>query len=275
MIRKITFAVTAMIFMLTLTGIPYAGDLTVQIINCPKSVKAGQGLSPALRVIVRNDGGKEVKDASVSMVLRKDSVCAPAGRAAIYSPQFFDGVLLREGRQYVSIEPGQTVTIKPYGANTIPADTPVGRNYFICAEIGSGESGKKEDEPGTCACCQIKVIGTEARPAITGFAESCVEPGGAVTILGSGFGSGADKAAVMQGDGMRRDLRVISWSDNTIAARMPDDTGIREGRVYSIVIQRADRTEILSNSKSLTVCTARKRQQPPATPLPPVSPFLH
>lgn len=274
MARMIMYVFTIVTLQMTLWGIACAGDITVQMINCPRTVKAGQDLSPSLRVVVGNNGEKAIRDASISMVLRKNSVCAPAGRAAVYSPQFFDGVLLKDGRQYVSVEPGQKVTVKPYGPNTIPADTPVGRSYFICADIGHRESGKKTDEPGTCACCQIKVIGTEARPVITGFAEACVAPGGTTTILGRGFGSGSDKVAVMEGEGMRRDLQVISWSDNTIVVRMPDDTGIREGRSYSIVIQRSDRTEFLSNRKTINICQERRRQ-PPATPLPPVSPFLH
>jgi hypothetical protein len=239
--------------------------------NCPRSAKAGQDLFSVFQVAVANHGAKAVKDVEVDMVLAKSAQCPRSGRAPVYSPDFFDGVLLREGRHYVSVDPGQTVTIKPHGANTIPGNTPAGRSYFICAVIAAGDREKGGNDPGQCACCPIKIIGTEDRPEITGFSETCVTRGGTVTIRGRNFGTGAAKAVVLEVDGVNLDLTVISWGDAAIVARMPDASGIRDEKVYSIGIQRGDHTDMLSNRKSIAICPATKPQKLP-TPVPPIAP---
>lgn len=268
--------VIATAMLLAGAAISFAQALTIEISNCPQSAKAGQDLLPAFQVSVTNKGDKAVKDAQINMILKKSVLCPPAGRPAVYAPDYFDGVLLRDGRQFFSVDPGQTVAIKPYGAYIIPANTPVGRSYFICAVIAAGNREKGENEPAQCACCPVKIIGVEARPEITGFADTCVARGATVTIRGRNLGTGASKTVVLEVDGMNMDLSVISWGDTAIVARVPDASGIRDGKDYNIGIQRSDHSELLSNRKSVAVCPSRKQpKSPPDYPsVSPIPPFL-
>ncbi len=281
MVKHILLAVSALAFLFLGTGIPFAQDLTIQIQNCPQSAKAGQDLSASFQVAVTNQGKAAVKDVEVALVLKKNALCPPPGRPAVYSPDFFDGVLLREGRQYVSVEPGQTVAVKLYGANTIPANTPIGRTYYLCAVIAAGdkEKGDKEKggkDEGNCACCPIKIIGTEDRAVVSGLAETCATKRGTVTILGRNFGSGAAKVVVLGGVGVNLDLTVISWGDTAIVAKIPDDGRIQDAQDYHVSIQRADHSEVLSNRKYITICPAQQppKAPPSVQPPPPVPPFL-
>jgi hypothetical protein len=276
MAKYILLAVSALAFLFPCTGVPLAQDLTIQIQNCPQSAKAGQDLSASFQVAVTNQGKATVKDVEVAIVLKKNALCPPPGRPAVYSPDYFDGVMLREGRQYVSVDPGQTVAVKLYGANTIPANTPIGRTYYLCAVIAAGDKAKGDKEEGNCACCPIKIIGTEDRAVVSGLVETCAAKRGTVTILGRNFGSGAAKVVVLGGAGVNLDLTVISWGDTAIVARIPDDTRIQDTQEYHISIQRADHTEVLSNRKYISICPAQQppKAPPSVQPPPPVPPFL-
>lgn len=274
MTKTILSAVIASSFMFCFAGMPFAQELTITIMDCPRAAKAGQDLSGTFRVQVKNEGKAAVKNAQVDVVLKKDATCPAAGRPAVFSPDYFDGVLLREGRHYVSPDAGETITYRPSGANTIPLNTPVGRSYFLCAVIASGGGEKGGDKTARCACCPIKITGTEERPEISGAAETCAMKGGTATILGRNFGTGADKAAVLTVDGMTIDLAVISWGDGAITVRIPDDTRIRDGKQYQLDIRKGNRTEVLSNPRALSVCPARKPPEAPVSVPPPVPPFF-
>jgi hypothetical protein len=277
MLKHILPAVSALAFLFVGTGISFAQDLMIQIQNCPQSAKAGQDLSASFQVAVTNEGKAAVKDVEVAIVMKKNALCPPPGRPAVYSPDFFDGVLLRDGRQYVSLDPGQTVTVQLYGANTIPANIPIGRTYYLCAVIAAGVKEKEGKDKGTCACCPVKIIGTESRAVVSGLAESCATRRGTVTILGSNFGSGAAKVVVLGGAGLNLDLTVISWGDNAIVARIPDDARIQDTQQYHVSIQRADHTEVLSNRQYIGICPALQlpKSPTPVQPPPPVPPFLY
>jgi len=276
MSKHILLAAIVTALLVPCTGISFAQDLTVQVLNCPRSAKAGQDLNASFQVAVTNKGKTEVKDVAVALVLKKNALCPAPDRPAVYSPDFFDGVLLRDGRHYVSVAAGQTVAIKLYGANTIPANIPIGRTYYLCAVIAGGDRHQQDNKAGTCACCPIQVVGTEAGAVITGLAQGCATKRGTLTIHGRNFGSGTAKTVVLSGAGTRMDLTVLSWGDAAIVVMIPDDAGIRDGRDYQLSIQRADHTEVLSNSKPISICPV---QLPlpvpiPVQPPPPVPPFL-
>lgn len=271
---KLPALATATAVLVCLTGTTWAQDLTVRIMDCPRSAKAGQELTGTFRIQVKNDGKSAVKNAKVDVVLKKDAICPPVGRPAVYAPDFFDGVLLREGRHFVSLEPGETSTFKPYGANAIPLDTPVGRNYFLCAVVTSGAVEPKGDEPGTCACSPIKIVGTETRPVIRGFSQPCGNKGGTVTLLGSDFGSGAGKTVMLSVDGMNVDLPVISWGESAITVRVPDDARIKDGKSYQVGIRKSDQAELLSNWKQVSICAIRRTPDRPVSAPPPITPFF-
>lgn len=135
-------------------------DLTIKITNCPISAKAGQELGATFQVTATNHGDTPVKDVAVDIVLRKDTSCPVPAPYAIYSPNFSNGVLLKGGREHVSLNPGQTLSVKLNGTNTIPTDTPAG-NYYLCAVIDAGNKVKEDDEKNNCACCPIKITGAE------------------------------------------------------------------------------------------------------------------
>ncbi len=274
MITKMLPVVIASVVVFCLHGTAFAQEFTVRILGCPKTAKAGQELSGTFMVQVKNNGKTAVKNARIDIVLKKDAICPSAGRPAVYAPDYFDGVLLREGRHFVSLEPGETVTFKPYGGSTIPLDTPVGRTYFLCAVISSGEGEPGGKESSTCACCPIKIVGTEVRPVISGFTEPCGNKGGTVTIQGRDFGSGAGKTVVLVAAGMNIDLPVISWGDGAIVVRIPDDARIQDGRPYQLGIRKSDQAELLSNWKAVSICSARKMPEAPVSVPPPVPPFL-
>lgn len=133
-------------------------DLTIKITNCPKSAKAGQELGATFQVTATNHGDIAVKDVAVDIVLRKDTSCPVPAPYAVYSPNFSNGVLLKGGREHVSLNPGQTLNVKLNGTNTIPADIPSG-SYYLCAVIDAGDKVKEADEKNNCSCCPLKIAG--------------------------------------------------------------------------------------------------------------------
>ena len=253
----------------------FAQGLAIQITNCPKTVKAGQNLDSSFKIEVANNSAVAVKNVALEFVLKKNANCTTPARHALYSPNYFDGVLLREGRESVSLDSMQKVTLSPHGMNTIPGDTPVGRTYFLCAVIFAGDKGKEIGAEKNCACCPIKVIGIKEKSVITGYGVTCISRLGTVTILGRNFGAAAGKTVFLSGAGANVILSVLSWSDSTIIARIPDDANIQGGRQYFAGIRKADSGELLSNTGVyISICPEQKTMPESRPATPPVPPFI-
>lgn len=144
-------------------------DLAVRILKCPTSAKAGQELKAGLQVNAINGGRTAVKDVAVDIVLKKDVSCPVPTPLAVYSPNYSNGVLLKGGREYVSLNSGQILNVKLNGTNTIPADTAAG-NYFLCAVIDAGNKIKEVNEPNNCACCPVQITAGAAKQGTTASA---------------------------------------------------------------------------------------------------------
>lgn len=229
-------------------------DLTIKITQCPQSAKAGQDLGSGFQVVATNLGDTAVKDVAVDIVLRNDASCPSPAPYAVYSPNYSNGVLLKGGREHVSLNPGQTLNVKLNGTNTIPTDTPSG-GYYLCAVIDAGNKVAEANERNNCACCPLKIAGGAAKPEITGYREQCGKKGSNVTILGKNFDTNEGKGVALGGHGIHVDLPVVSWSDTIIVAQIPNDPKIQEGQWYYIGVERANHTEWLSNiSKNITIC---------------------
>ena len=140
-----------------------ATDLTVRIKECPKTARPGHDLGAALKIKAINRGMIDTKDVLVDIILKKELTCPVPTPLAEYSPHFHDGVLLKGGRQEVSLNAGQRLVISPIGPNAIPADTPAGE-YFLCAVIDAGNKFKESDEENNCACCPLKIVTSASKP---------------------------------------------------------------------------------------------------------------
>ncbi|HTP64932.1 MAG TPA: hypothetical protein VMJ66_06035 [Geobacteraceae bacterium] len=275
--RYICFLLLAVAALPMEAGHLFAADLAIRINNCPASVKAGQNLGSSFQLVVTNKGKGTVKDDSIEIVLKKNSSCPAIARHALYSPSFFDGVLLQGGRESLSVAPGQTVTLRPHGMNTIPWDTPVGRTYYLCAIVIAGDKVKGTGGQSNCACSPVNVTGVAEKPVITGYAERCIDRLGTITVLGRNFGAPAGKAVILSGPGVSLNLQVISWGDSMILSRIPDDPNILDGQQYSVAVRDAKTGEWLSNrDRYLGTCPTRKPAPAPRQQqLPPTPPFLH
>lgn len=160
MFKKVLFIYSMIVIFIAGVGSINAQqtDLIIKISNCPQSAKAGQELGSSFKVVATNRGNIEVKEVAVDIVLKKDTSCPTPTPVAVYSPNFSDGVLLKGGREHVSLKPGQTLNVKLNGTNTIPADIPSG-SYYLCAVIDAGDKVKEADEKNNCSCCPLKIVG--------------------------------------------------------------------------------------------------------------------
>ena len=264
MIQKILCLAVTIVFLLTGNTTPHAQDLTIAVVNCPKTAKAGQDLKSTLRLLAANTGDTVQKDISVEIVLKNSPLCPDKGRPAAYSQKYFDGVLLRQGREFVTLEPGKSRTITPYGANTIPLDTPVGRTYYLCAVIDPENLLKETNKDNNCACCPIKIVGAEEGPLVTRLMEKCLVPGNTLTILGRNFGSISGTVTAASASGMPVNLSVSSWSNSTIVVRVPDDSRMQEGQQYTVSITRNGESESISTgTQKIGICPAQKKAPAP------------
>ncbi len=267
--RRILHVALIIAFTIAGAAVAFSTDLTVQIKNCPKAVKAGQNLDSSFKVEVENKGDTAVKNVPLEIVLKSSRFCPVPTPHAAYSMNYFDGVLLMGGRESVTLQPGHSSVIPLHGLNTIPRDTPVGRTYYLCAVIDAGDTVKESNEENNCACSPVRVSGSEESPNITGYGESCIRKGGNVTIFGRNFGQGADRSVFLSGNGVNMNLQVNSWTDSMISARVPDDLSIREGQQYFIGIRNRGNAELLSNTSAyINICPERKTEPAPGSGMP-------
>jgi hypothetical protein len=238
MARGFVHLTVALALLFTGVTILHAQDLSIAVVACPKVAKAGQDLKTTLQLLAANTGESEQKDISVEIVLKKSPLCPNKGRPASYSSQYYDGVLLKEGRMFVTLEPGKTLTITPRGLLTVPWDTPVGKTYYLCAVIDPEKTLKETNEENNCACSPIQIIGAEEGPLVTRIVEQCLVPGSTLTILGKNFGTVQGTVAAVSTSGLHINLTVSSWSGSTVLVRIPDDSRIQEGQQYTFNIKR-------------------------------------
>ncbi len=251
----------------------HAQDLTIATVDCPKAAKAGQDLKSTLQLLVANTGDRVQKAITLKIILKNSPLCPKSNRPAAYSPKYYDGVQLRQGREIVSLEPGTTRTIIPHGANTIPWNTPVGRTYYLCAVIEPENRQKDDNEYTNCACCPIKIIGTEEGPVVASILEKCLVPGNTLTILGRNFGPVSGTVTALSTSGITINLSVSSWSDSTVVVRIPSDSRMQEGQMYTVNIMRNGESESISTGRqNIGICPAPKKTSAPGTtqPTPPL-----
>jgi hypothetical protein len=138
-------------------------DLAVRIKQCPKTIKPGHELGQAIKVVAINRSELDIKDVGVELVLKREPSCPVPTPAAVYSPHYSSGVLLKGGREQVSLVGGQKQEVKLNGPNMIPSDVPAG-DYFLCAVIDAGDKIKESNEANNCSCCPIKIFGGAGKP---------------------------------------------------------------------------------------------------------------
>jgi hypothetical protein len=135
-------------------------DLVVRL-KGPASAAPGSDVGRQLEIVVGNAGSAPAagtlsagrKGYMIDIVLVRKTM--PAGFAT-FSPQYFDGVLLRGGRvsRTKDLAPGDK-TVYRTGA-VLPADTPAGR-YRLCARVDPGRVVTEPDEKNNTACIALTV----------------------------------------------------------------------------------------------------------------------
>jgi len=138
-------------------------DLTVNIRHSPRTARPGNELGSSFKVNVTNHGKLDLKDVAVDIILKKDDSCPGSTSNTVDSTHFSDGVLLKGGREQVSLKAGQKHEIKLNGTNTIPADTPMG-DYYLCAVVNAGDQIKESNKTNNCACSPIKITVAVDKP---------------------------------------------------------------------------------------------------------------
>ncbi len=138
-------------------------DLTVNIRHSPRTARPGHELGSSIKIKVANHGKLDLKDVAVDIVLKKDNSCPDSMPSTEDSTHFSDGVLLKGGREHVSLKAGQKQEIKLNGTNTIPADTPPG-DYYLCAVVNAGHQIKESNKTINCACSPIKITTAVDKP---------------------------------------------------------------------------------------------------------------
>ncbi len=132
-------------------------DLTIRISKCPNKVKSGTNLNDSFDVFVTNNSSEKLENIPLDIVLRSKGNCVPNPGFATYSETYFDGVLLKGGREHITLKPGETVKVKLNGSNQIPKGMRPGV-YFLCAVIDPANKVAETNENNNCACCQVMIF---------------------------------------------------------------------------------------------------------------------
>ncbi len=137
-----------------------AGDLTIQIVQCPRtSVKAGEELRAGFKVVGNSTFANAVNNVVVDIILTSHNTYPMPAPIAVYSPNYSDNVLLLGGREHISFPGAGSVAVILNGNNTIPADTPPGI-YYLAAVIDAGNTVAEINERNNVSFCKIQVVGT-------------------------------------------------------------------------------------------------------------------
>jgi hypothetical protein len=186
------------------------GDLTIQIMQCPGTVKAGQDLGSGFQVVSQSTFASALTDIAVDIILTSNPTYPSPVPFAVYKPNYSDGVLLKGGREHISFTGPGSVNVKLNGTNTIPIDTPPG-NYYLGAVIDAGNKVSESNERNNVAFCQIKVETPQVLLpdlVVTGFAytgsPSGQPPEARLLVEIRNMGPGA----VLKGSGAKLDVYV-------------------------------------------------------------------
>ena len=138
-------------------------DLTIKIVQCPKSVvKAGEALNAGFQVVGSSTFAGPVKGVVVDLILTSNPTYPAPAPYAVYSANYSDNVLLKGGREHISFPGPGNVNVKLNGTNTIPADTPSGI-YYLGAVIDAGNKFNESNEKNNVHFCRLQVIGSETK----------------------------------------------------------------------------------------------------------------
>jgi hypothetical protein len=137
---------------------PPQPDLAIILAHCPlPTVMAGQDLGPVLQVAAACLATQPVEGVAIDVFLTKDPNPAKHERQAGYSPQYSDGVLLKDGREMVSFPGNGLLNVPMTGALTIPADTP-GGDYYLGVAIDAAEQVAEADETNNVQYVPVRIV---------------------------------------------------------------------------------------------------------------------
>ena len=137
--------------------------ITVNIRHSPSTARPGHELRPLLKLSVANNGAIDFKDLTLDIILNKDNTCPVISPDEVNSTHYSNGVLLKGGREQLSIKAGQKLQIIRDGTITIPAETPTG-DYSLCAVINTSDHIKESNKMINCACSPIKIANKVDKP---------------------------------------------------------------------------------------------------------------
>ena len=138
-------------------------DLRTIILHSPSNARPGHELVAPFKVKVANNMQIDLKDIAVDIVLKKDNFCPVSTNSTGGATHYSDGILLKGGRERVSLKAGQTMDIKLTGPYTIPTNTPLG-DHYLCAVVSAGDQIKKGPKTNNCSCRPIKITASADKP---------------------------------------------------------------------------------------------------------------
>lgn len=137
---------------------PPKPDLAIILAHCPvPTVMAGQDLGPVLQVAAACLSTERVDDVAIDVFLTTDPNLVENRGQARYSPQFSDGVLLKDGREVVSFPGNGLLNVPLSGAVTIPPETPSG-DYFLGVAIDTADKVEEADETNNIQFVPLRVM---------------------------------------------------------------------------------------------------------------------
>lgn len=116
-------------------------------------------------------------------------------------------------------------------------------------------SGTLTLEKSTAPVLSSPTAVVAAPPVITGIdPASCINPGKAITVRGSNFGSASGRLLRITGNGVNMNLKHSSWTNTAIAAPVPG-AGLQAGRSYNVGIINSSTGKWLSNTdRTFSLC---------------------